>query len=222
MYMKRLHLFLAFAIISCFMLSCGDDEDVKVASPEDNSETPVDTTHSQPTDSIPTDSIPTDSVYSQPADSIAEIIGNWYMTEKNVGWGGIHTFSPGEIIYRFYDEGVLSVQDPTEHAVFLGTGTHRYALDKEKGEITIDGSRYGYRFNDKQLIIDTGSAYDWPLYKFHKQKEEPQVGDTPEEQDSVGGQPFGCAASFRLPSTIQLSDQNFAVIHSAEELAGID
>ena len=64
--------------------SCGDDEDVKVASPEDNSETPVDTTHSQPTDSISSDSIPTDSVYSQPADSIAEIIGSWYMTETLV------------------------------------------------------------------------------------------------------------------------------------------
>ena len=54
------------------------------------------------------------------------------------------------------------------------------------------------------------------------QVDEPQAEDTPEMQDSVGGQSFGCAASFRLPSTIQLSDQNFAVVHSAEELAGIE
>ena len=210
MYMKRLHLFLAFAIVSCIMLSCGDDEEVKIASPEDNSETPVDSTYSQP--------------YSQPVDSINEVIGSWYMSEKDAGWGGIHTFAPGEIVYRFYADGTLSVQEARDgkNVVFLREGTHEYSLDKENGEITIDGSRYGYRFNDKQLIIDTGSAYDWPLYKFHKQKEEPQVGDTPEEQDSVGGQPFGCAASFKLPGTIRLSDQNFAVIHSAEELAGIE
>lgn len=148
---KRLNLFWAFAIITCCLFSCEDDNEVRADTLQDDTEIPV------------------DSVDSQITDSIDEVIGSWYMSEKNAGWGGIHTFSPGKIIYRFYDDGSLSVQDPTEHTVFLSTGMHKYTLDKEKGEITIDSSRYWYRFISNEFIIDTGSAWDAPVYKFKKE-----------------------------------------------------
>lgn len=147
---KRINLFLASAVIFCLTFSCEDDNEVRADISQDDTEIPV------------------DSVDSQETDSINEVIGSWYMSEMNAAWGGIHTFSPGKIIYRFYDDGVLSVKDPTERAVFLSAGTHKYTLDKENGEITIDSSRYWYRFTSNELIIDTGSAWDRPLYKFKK------------------------------------------------------
>ena len=150
---KRLILFLASAVILCLTFSCEDDNEVKADNLQDDTEIPV------------------DSADSQKTDSIDEVIGSWYMSEMDAGWGGTHTFSPGEIIYHFYDDGVLSVQDSTEHAVFLSTGMHKYTLDKEKGEITIDNSRYGYRFTSNEFIIDTGSAWDAPVYKFKKEGE---------------------------------------------------
>ena len=150
---KQVNLFLASAVILCLTFSCEDDNEVRIDTLQDDTEIPV------------------DSVDSQKTDSITEVTGSWYMSEMDAAWGGIHTFSPGEIIYRFYDDGVLSVQEPTEHAIFLSTGTHKYTLDKEKEEITIDSSRYWYRFTSNELIIDTGSAWDAPVYKFKKEGE---------------------------------------------------
>ena len=159
--MKQLNLFLASVIISCFLFSCESDDEVRPDTLQDNTEIPVDSVDSQKTDSIAVD-----SVDSQETDSIDEVIGSWYLSERDGGFNIPMTFSPGKIIYRFYDDGLLSVQDSTKHAVFLSSGSHNYTLDKEKGEITIDRSRYWYYFKNNQLIIDTGSAWDGFFYKF--------------------------------------------------------
>ena len=48
------------------------------------------------------------------------------------------------------------------------------------------------------------------------------VEPTTEEQESVGGEPFGYAPSFVLSKSIELSEQNCAVVRSKEEMAGIE
>lgn len=77
-----------------------------------------------------------------------------------------------------------------------------------------------YQFILLVAIAFVACSNDTPIEE--EQVEKKQVEGIQVELDSVCEKAFGYAASFSLPSTIQLSDQNLGVIHSAEELAGIE
>ena len=98
------------------------------------------------------------------------IVGSWFLSEVNRGFGGIQTLTSGEVSYRFHDDGLLEVKDASgrEQAWFQPTGTYEYCLDEEAGTITIDGSTYWYILEGNKLTIDTGSAWDAPIYVFKR------------------------------------------------------
>ena len=96
------------------------------------------------------------------------ICGNWYLKEVNRGFGGVQTFVPDEISYCFYNNGPLVVQDTSgkERVVFHPAGTYEYSFDEEAGTIAIDGSTYRCVLEGNNLTIDTGSAWDGPIFTF--------------------------------------------------------
>ena len=96
------------------------------------------------------------------------IVGNWCLMGVNRGFGGVQTFEPDEISYCFYNHGPLVVQDTSgkDRAVFHPAGTYEYSFDEEAGTITIDGSTYRCVLEDNNLTIDTGSAWDGPIFAF--------------------------------------------------------
>ena len=106
-------------------------------------------------------------------DSSNPVVGRWQLIGVDANFGGIYDYSKKNIEYQFLSEGVLKVADDSGEdgfCVFLKTGEHQYALDEKTSKITIDGSTYFYRFKDKELIIDTGSAWDAPVYVFKRIK----------------------------------------------------
>ena len=101
------------------------------------------------------------------------VVGKWQLITTMTNFGGIYDYSNKNIEYQFFSEGVLNVSDDSSEdgfCVFLKTGEHQYALDEKTSKITIDGSTHAYRFKDKELIIDTGAAWDAPVYVFKRIK----------------------------------------------------
>ena len=98
------------------------------------------------------------------------IIGIWFLSEVNRGFGGISTIAPEESSYSFNVDGSLEVEDVSgrEQAWFQPTGKYEYRLDEEAETITIAGSTYRCILEDKNLTIDTGSACDDPIFVFKK------------------------------------------------------
>ena len=102
-----------------------------------------------------------------------DLIGTWSLLKADYHFGGVKTFSPDEYVYRFYNNGILVVQDLKDGAdsatsIFMSAGTHQYNLTPENQEITIDSSTAWYRFDNGNLIIDCGSAWDAPVFVFQK------------------------------------------------------
>lgn len=102
-----------------------------------------------------------------------DLIGTWSLLKADYHFGGVKTFSPDEYVYRFYNNGILVVQDLKDGAgsatsIFMCAGTHQYNLTPENQEITIDSSTAWYRFDNGNLIIDCGSAWDAPVFVFQK------------------------------------------------------
>ena len=62
---------------------------------------------------------------------------------------------------------VANNNEENEDGIFLTRGEHQYSLNEKASQITIDRLTYQYRIKDKELIIDTGSAWDAPVYVFN-------------------------------------------------------
>ena len=102
-----------------------------------------------------------------------DLIGTWSLIKADYHFGGVKTFSPDEYVCRFYNNGILVVQDMKDGAgsatsIFKNAGAHKYNLTPEKREITIDTSTAWYRFDNGNLIIDCGSAWDAPVFVFQR------------------------------------------------------
>jgi len=98
------------------------------------------------------------------------IIGRWQLQQVDLGFGGTRNCSEKNIEYLFLSTGKLKVSDDSEEdgrGIFLTRGEHQYALNEKKSQITIDSSTYQYQIKDKELIINTGSAWDAPVYIFN-------------------------------------------------------
>ena len=112
------------------------------------------------------------------SDSDSTIIGKWLLSQVS-SFGYVTYWSEKDVEYLFRNEGLLSVKDERSEdwpgtgewpGVFLKPGEHKYSLDEEKGQITIDSSTYYYRLKDDELVIDTGSAWDAPVFTFKRLK----------------------------------------------------
>ena len=102
-----------------------------------------------------------------------ELIGTWYLSKANYNFGGIKTFASNEIVYNFYNNGILTVQDMREEkgdVPFLNIGAHKFNLDKETRTLIVDASTCGFIIENDKLTIDTGSDCDAPIYVFQKVK----------------------------------------------------
>ena len=144
---KSLFLMASIAIVGC-MSSCSKDE-------------------------INQDDIIDDDITEVEQIAKSPVVGRWQLIGVYANFGGIYDYSNKNIEYQFLSGGVLKVSDDGSEdgfCVFLKTGEHQYALDEKTSKITIDGSTYFYRFKDKELIIDTGSAWDAPVYVFKRIK----------------------------------------------------
>lgn len=100
-----------------------------------------------------------------------ELIGTWYLSRADYNFGGIKTFASNKIVYNFYNNGILTVQDMREekgNVPFLNIGAHKYNLEKETCALSVDASTYGFVIENDTLTIDTGSAWDAPIYVFQK------------------------------------------------------
>ena len=101
--------------------------------------------------------------------STHRIIGRWQLIQVDFGFGGIKNCSEKNIEYQFLSTSKLKVSDDSEEdgrGIFLTKGEHQYALNEKTSQITIDSSTYHYQIKDQELIIDTGSAWDAPVYTF--------------------------------------------------------
>ena len=97
------------------------------------------------------------------------IFGRWQLQKVDFGFGGIKNCSEKNIEYQFFNTGILNVSDDSEEGgrgIFLTKGEHQYALNEKASQIIIDSSIYQYQIKDNELIIDTGSANDAPVYVF--------------------------------------------------------
>lgn len=103
------------------------------------------------------------------------VVGRWLLSQADYNFGGIYDWSEKDVEYLFLNEGLLSVKDERSEdwpgtgewpGVFLKPGEHKYSLDEETHKITIDSSTYYYRLKDDELVIDTGSAWDAPVFTF--------------------------------------------------------
>lgn len=242
---KRLHLFLATAILSCFLFSCEEENEVRANAFGDDNETLSEIYQGQAIDSVDaasgivsydkelmkwsilefmdgkTDHVsmffPTSldeafrkeglpvilsgsvlrlkdtfmadiskkegyeyyaldiSAIDEDTVKSNEIIGKWYLLEKEGGVALPMTFKPGEIICRFYNNDILIIQDQRdteiEYVKYGPSGPHKYNLDKENDAIVIDGMKYSYTLKDNNLVIDTGLAWDGFLYTLQKEDE---------------------------------------------------
>ena len=104
-----------------------------------------------------------------------DLIGTWSLLKADYNFGGVKTFSPDEYVYSFYNNGILIVQDLKDGAgsaapIFMSVGTYKYNLTPENREITIASSTAWYRFDNGNLIIDCGSAWDAPVFVFQKEQ----------------------------------------------------
>lgn len=102
-----------------------------------------------------------------------DLIGTWSLLKADYNFGGVKTFSPDEYVYSFYNNGILVVQYMKDGAgsatpIFMSAGTYKYNLTPENREITIASSTAWYRFDNGNLIIDCGSAWDAPVFVFQK------------------------------------------------------
>ena len=98
------------------------------------------------------------------------IIGRWLLIQVDLAFGGIVNCSEKNIEYQFFNTGELMVannNEENEDGIFLTRGEHQYSLNEKASQITIDRLTYQYRIKDKELIIDTGSAWDAPVYVFN-------------------------------------------------------
>ena len=240
---KRLSLFLASAIITCFLFSCEEENDVRANAFGDDNETLSEIYQGQAIDSVDaasgivsydkelmkwsilefmdgkTDHVSTffptslDEVFRKEGlpvilsgsvlrlkdtfmadiskkegyeyyamdisaiveDSVKanEIIGSWYLSERYGGLSMPVTYGPNEIICRFYNNGILIVQDmrKTDYVEYGPAGPHKYTLDEENRYLFIDNAKCYYSVNDNKLTIDTGSAWDGFVYILQKEDE---------------------------------------------------
>ena len=95
------------------------------------------------------------------------IAGRWQLVQVDYHFGGIKNCSEQNIEYQFLSKGLLLVVDNSaELGIFLETGEHQYTLNEKANQIIVDGLTYSYQINKYELIIDTGSAWDSPVYFF--------------------------------------------------------
>ena len=102
---------------------------------------------------------------------VNELVGTWYLSKADYHFGGTETFASDEFSFSFYNHDILVIHDMRDRKdiPFSGIGVHKYNVDKEKGTITIDSSTSWYRIDHNTLTIDTGSAWDAPVYVFQRQ-----------------------------------------------------